>query len=578
MTYDLNKYHEIWLTDFEFGQTPGNPPAVRCMVAKEFRSGRTIRLWADQLSKQAAPPFEIESKVLVVAYFATAEMNCFIALGWPLPCYVLDLYVEFRNMTNGLQTIAGNGLLGAMIHFGLDTIGATEKNEMRELALRGGSYTESEKSALLDYCETDVTALERLLPRMLPHIDLPRALHRGRYMKAVAVMETTGVPIDIHVQRKLNENWDRIKGRLIRNVDEVFGVFDGTRFATKNFEDYLHRNRISWPRLGPGKLALDDETFRSAAKAYPTIAPLHELRQSLGTMRLFDLPVGADGRNRCMLSPFSSRTGRNQPSNTKFPFGPSVWVRGLIRPAEGRSLAYVDWSQQEFGIAAALSEDSAMVAAYLSGDPYLAFAKQAGAVPDNASKESHKAERELFKQCALAVQYGMAERSLAERLGRPVIVGRQLLRQHRRTYPEFWKWSEAAVNCGLLGIPLRTVFGWTLHPMANPNPRSLANFPVQANGAEMMRLAAILATEQGIRVCAPVHDAFLIEAPTVQIETVATEMQDVMREASRIVLSGLELRSDVKYVHSPDRYMDERGEKMWETVMSLIDEIGDGNG
>jgi len=274
-----------------------------------------------------------------------------------------------------------------------------------------------------------------------------------------------------------------------------------------------------------------------------------------------------------MLSPFSSRTGRNQPSNTKFPFGTSVWIRGLIRPQEGYSLAYIGWSQQEFGIAAALSDDSAMVDAYLSGDPYLTFAKQAGAVPEDAAKQSYKAERELFKQCALAVQYGMGEHSLSERLGEQVIVGRQLLQQHRRTYPKFWKWSEAAVNYSLQGIPLPTVFGWTLHPTPDPNPRSLANFPVQANGAEMMRLAAILATERGIRVSAPVHDAFLIEAPTAQIERITAEMQDVMREASRIVLDGLELRSDVMYVHSPDRYSDERGVKMWGCVAELIGEL-----
>ena len=36
---------------------------------------------------------------------------------------------------------------------------------------------------------------------------------------------------------------------------------------------------------------------------------------------------------------------------------------------------------------------------------------------------------------------------------------------------------------------------------------------MQANGAEMLRLACCLATERGIEVCAPVHDAVLICAP-----------------------------------------------------------------
>jgi hypothetical protein len=78
---------------------------------------------------------------------------------------------------------------------------------------------------------------------------------------------------------------------------------------------------------------------------------------------------------------------------------------------------------------------------------------------------------------------------------------------------------------------------------------------------------------RGIRVCAPVHDAFLIEAPTAEIETVAAEMQDVMAEASRIVLGSLELRSDVKYFHSPGRYSDDRGTKMWDCVMELLDKL-----
>jgi DNA polymerase I-like protein with 3'-5' exonuclease and polymerase domains len=86
-----------------------------------------------------------------------------------------------------------------------------------------------------------------------------------------------------------------------------------------------------------------------------------------------------------------------------------VWLRGLILPEEGCGLAYIDWEQQEFGIAAALSGDANMLEAYDSGDPYLAFAKQAGAAPPNATKASHGTLREQFKACALAVQYGMGD-------------------------------------------------------------------------------------------------------------------------------------------------------------------------
>ena len=45
----------------------------------------------------------------------------------------------------------------------------------------------------------------------------------------------------------------------------------------------------------------------------------------------------------------------------------NTWLRHLIRPRPGWALSYIDWSQQEFGIAAALSGDVNMCAAYASG-------------------------------------------------------------------------------------------------------------------------------------------------------------------------------------------------------------------
>ena len=267
--------------------------------------------------------------------------------------------------------------------------------------MRGGAYTADERLALLDYCQTDVDALARLLPAMLPRLDVKRALVRGRYMAAVARMEWLGVPIDAVSLDLLRSSWDSIQDRLIERIDRQYHVFDGRTFKADRWAAWLFRNNISWPRLESGALALDDQTFREMARVYPAIAPIRELRTSLSQLRLNELAVGADSRNRCLLSAFASKTGRNQPSNSKFIFGPSAWLRSLIKPAEGMAVAYVDYEQQEFAIAAALSGDTGMRTAYLSGDPYLAFAKQAGAVPPDATKESHKEERERFKVCAL---------------------------------------------------------------------------------------------------------------------------------------------------------------------------------
>jgi DNA polymerase I len=565
---DLLPFREIWAIDFEFDARPGENPQPVCLVAWELRGGRKIRLWRDQLGAEA--PYSTGQEALFIAYYASAEVGCHLALGWPVPERVLDLFTEFRNLTNGLPTTSGAGLLGALAHHGLDGIGAVEKDEMRDLILRGGPWTDTERAAILDYCESDVAALARLLPTMLPTLDLPRALLRGRYMSASARMERNGIPVDAEVLSLLRLHWSDIQDRLIGDIDCDYGVFEGRTFKADRFAAWLGKVVIPWPRHEGGRLDLSDGAFREMARAYPVVAPLRELRAALSEMRLSDLAVGSDGRNRCMLSAFRARTSRNQPSNTRFIFGPAVWLRGLIKPPPGHGTAYLDWAQQEFGIAAALSGDSLMMAAYRSGDPYLEFAKQAGAAPVSATKASHKAIRDQFKSTVLAVQYGMGADALAQRIGQLPIRARDLLRLHRDTYRVFWRWSDAMVDYAMLKGHLHTVFGWRVHVPPNANARSLRNFPMQANGAEMLRLACCIGTERGIEVCAPIHDAVLICAPLDRLDEDTARMKAAMAEASRVVLNGFELGTDAKIVTYPDRYMDERGVVMWERVMKLI--------
>ena len=83
---------------------------------------------------------------------------------------------------------------------------------------------------MLDYCESDVRALARLLPAMLPRIDLPRALFRGRYMVAAARIERVGVPIDTETLGKVRRYWETIQGRLIEEIDTDYGIYEGKTF------------------------------------------------------------------------------------------------------------------------------------------------------------------------------------------------------------------------------------------------------------------------------------------------------------------------------------------------------------
>jgi hypothetical protein len=162
-------------------------------------------------------------------------------------------------------------------------------------------------------------------------------------MKTVAVMEHNGVPIDTETLDRLRTYWTEIKTELIREVDRDYQVFDGDAFRAGRFDTYLASMDIhNWPRSDTGKLLLDKDTFKSMTESYPFLRALRELRVTLSELRLEKLQVGPDGRNRVMLGAFGASTGRNTPPSTKFIFGPSTWLRSLIKPAEGKAVAYID--------------------------------------------------------------------------------------------------------------------------------------------------------------------------------------------------------------------------------------------
>lgn len=571
MTPDELPFEEAYVLDFEFSSPVGERSNSICMVAKNIKSGQEKRYWRDELSEMQVAPFS--EKSLLIAYYSSAEIGCFLSLGWPVEFSVLDLFIEFRSQTNGTVLPSGRSLLGALIFYGLPAMNVDDKEAMRTLAVRGGDYTLSEKQDLLDYCAEDVVALERLLPYVLARMslgDLQRALLRGRYMIALARMEFAGIPMDRQLLDQLNGHWDWLRDELIEELDVEYGVYEKGKFRLAHWEKWLEQQSIPWPRSEFGRLKLDDDTFKQVGKSYPEVETMRQLRHATSQLRLNSLAVGDDDRNRVMLSAFRSKTSRNQPSTSAFLFGLPSWMRFLIQASPGHAVAYIDWSQQEWGIAGYLSGDPRMIEAYESDDPYITFARMAGAVPMGATKATHPHERLMFKSCALAVQYGMEAGSLGRGIGVSLVVAENLLRLHHETFHVYWKWSDEVLDHALTLGRLHTVFGWNIKIGEKFNARSIRNFPMQANGAEMLRLACIGATEDGIEVCAPIHDAVLIHAPVAEIHEVACRTQRHMARASSLLLDGPELKTDVEIFEHPTRFTDPRGEVMFGTVQRLL--------
>jgi DNA polymerase I len=155
-----SRFAEVWALDFEFRAPAGCNPEVVCLAAEDLMSGRRLRLWADELTDQ--PPFRTDAEALFLTFFGSAEMGAFLALGWPLPRYLLDIFVELRRLGNGVTR--GASLLEAARRFGLTSMAAEEKGAFRDRILQGPPFSAEERAAILAYCADDVSLTGRSQP------------------------------------------------------------------------------------------------------------------------------------------------------------------------------------------------------------------------------------------------------------------------------------------------------------------------------------------------------------------------------------------------------------------------------
>jgi hypothetical protein len=577
-------FDQINLVDFEFISKRGEHPDVVCLAWHELRSGQTTTLWRDQIG--AAPPYRTDARSLFVCFAATAEVCCHLALGWPVPAAILDLSPEFRRVANGRKVPAGKGLLGAQVYYGLDPISSKHKDAMRERILQGWPYSAEEREEILRYCASDAEAMVSLLSKMLPEIDLATALHRGEWAAVSAIMEHRGVPVDQEICPHLldKRTWTLIRDDMVPIIDATYGVYVRNNMGTWSFnvalfEGYCADAGIPWPRHENGKLDLRRKTFDAMAKCYPELEDLRQLRYARNQMRTVKLAVGCDSRNRTVLWPFKAKTGRTQPKAARWVFSPAAWMRSLIKPGPGRAVAYIDFSAMEFLIAGVLSECRPMIDLYNSGDrdPYLGFARRVGTAPASATKASHGGLRDALKVALLSAQYGISAASLALRLNVSTFEAHEMLDQHHGLFAKYWRWSDDWMAVALDTGIMRTPMGWTIRTgITELNDRSIRNWIIQAVGADILQIACIWANRRGIELCAPIHDAVLVEAPIDQIDAHVALMREIMRRASRVVLNvradgPYELRTDATIVKYPDRYSDKRGVNIWARVLELLE-------
>jgi DNA polymerase I-like protein with 3'-5' exonuclease and polymerase domains len=442
------------------------------------------------------------------------------------------------------------------------------KELMRHRIIRGGPYTQEEGEAIVKYCHEDVAHLREL------HLAMWKAWKdyivereedynsnklmeeqfvRAEYAARTARMEQLGYPIDVEAARRLSLSVPAILRELQRDINTTLkGVVDFKVFEwdkgkqdfkrnVKLITDYFEEKYgMAWPeRTEGGTVSISADALQkmtSSRHAYkPTLVDqllrFARFQQSINGFRpareatqktIWDY-VGSDGRVRPYFGIYGAQSARSQPSATSFIFLKSAVFRGLVQPGPGRYMLASDWGQQEFLVAALLSGDPEMIAAYKSGDVYLYFAKKIGAVPQSATKQSHSQMRDRMKSSILGIQFLMGSKSLAAKItddtGTPTSEeqAKDIIDQFFSTFHVFRDWQQELIQNYRQaqrkgnGMTIRLGDGWRLLG-DNPNHRSTANCPIQGFGSVAMRLAVARCQQIGIDVNMTLHDCLYAEA------------------------------------------------------------------
>lgn len=506
-----------------------------------------------------------------------------------------------------------DGLAAAVFKLLGKKIDTAFKDSVRSLILsKPAKFTDEEQRTIVEYCRSDIECLSRLREAQLKEYFrlttncreerrflFKEMLSRGEYAARSAKMVSSGYPIDIIKTRAFVSRVTDILASVQTEINELFpSISPFTRGTDYQYSWSQTRTRewiFRWLKANPGKrwmltkgkkysLALaawernfhfrhtyPKDNFGAQMLRYLRIKQnLHGFVPKKGGKsdeRTFWDAVGSDNRVRPYFNIYGSQSARSQPSSISFIPLKSAWMRVLISPRPGRAICGIDYSSQEFLLAALLSGDKAMLAAYESGDPYLWFGKASGGIPKDGTKKTHSTLRNAYKSTTLGLQYGMGDEALAGKISQDT--GQRVTKLQANKYSSlFWKVFRGygKYNRDILFSynrygHIKLPCGWYMWG-DNDNERSVKNVPVQGAGSSIMRRAVARAQDMGLEVIFTLHDAIYIEFDSDKLNDSVCALAQAMDMGFRDVFQHSHMKDHANIrleasVWSPD-YLEEK--------------------
>ena len=331
----------IDVIDAEFHAPAGHNPRHHCLGNHELRSDAASCTLREDFAK--CPPYGITTESLMVAFSGTQDLTGLLEAGLLLPENYVDAATETKLQLNVPRLRKVPSLIESCDHFKIPHRSPSARRKKEARRFNKAELSDDDRREMRAYCPiNDCKLTSALLLKLLPKIDIDRALRFGEYIKENARIAFRGIPIDIALFDKIQRNREQIRLDIIRRSPIGFEIYadDGTRHKQK-IETWITKEWV-------GGLGTDTEERRpvftgelfeeigrgSKRREYPEAAnTIQQLIDLFADLHDFDSPpfgVAPDGRTHADQRPFGASSGRNTPKH--YVLNARKWWRWLIQP------------------------------------------------------------------------------------------------------------------------------------------------------------------------------------------------------------------------------------------------------
>ncbi len=382
------------------------------------------------------------------------------------------------------------------------------------------------------------------LRKLHDEVELPLA-------RVLAIMERTGVAIDVSVLERLGADAARELARIERELAEIVGREVNPQ-SPKQLAELLF-GVLGLPVLRKTKTgpSTDAEVLEELATMHPAPAKILEHREiaKLKGTYLDALPrlVSKDGRLRTSYQQAVAATGRissQEPNLQNVPIRTALGrqIRRAFVAPPGMRIVAADYSQIELRVLAHLSKDPVLVEAFATGeDVHARTAREVfGVAPELVTPEM----RRVAKAVNFGVIYGQSDFGLARALGIPRGQAKTYIEGYFERYAGVRRFMTDTIEQAREQGVVTTLLG-RRRPLPELrskrfNERSYAeriarNTPIQGTAADLLKLAMIRMQHRierdlaGARMVLTVHDELVFEVPEALTEHFASEARAEMQ-------------------------------------------------